>query len=122
MLLFDIFENFVIIQLCAICRAMKKPVGLLSVKVIKAIKLKKKDLLGGSDPYVKLTLSGDKVPGKKTVVKHSNLNPEWNEEFDLVVKEPESQELQLIVYDWEQVKHIYLLNLAFSVKPLEIIY
>ncbi|KAF2534781.1 hypothetical protein F2Q70_00031105 [Brassica cretica] len=86
--------------------AMKKPVGLLNVKVIKAIKLKKKDLLGGSDPYVKLTLSGDKVPGKKTVVKHSNLNPEWNEEFDLVVKEPESQELQLIVYDWEQVgKH-----------------
>ena len=85
------------------CRAMKKHVGLLNVKVIKAIKLKKKDLLDGSDPYVKLTLSGDKVPGKKTVVKHSNLNPEWNEEFDLVVKEPESQELQLIVYDWEQV-------------------
>ncbi|KAF2563701.1 hypothetical protein F2Q70_00017152, partial [Brassica cretica] len=65
--------------------AMKKPVGLLNVKVIKAIKLKKKDLLGGSDPYVKLTLSGDKVPGKKTGVKHSNLNPEWNEEFNLVV-------------------------------------
>ncbi|OAP14621.1 SYTB [Arabidopsis thaliana] len=94
------------VQIMDPSKAMKKPVGLLSVKVIKAIKLKKKDLLGGSDPYVKLTLSGDKVPGKKTVVKHSNLNPEWNEEFDLVVKEPESQELQLIVYDWEQVgKH-----------------
>ena len=73
------------------------------MNVIKAIKLKKKDFLGGSDPYVKLTLSGDRVPGKKTVVKHSNLNPEWNEEFDLVVKDPESQELHLIVYDWEQV-------------------
>ncbi|CAH2036753.1 unnamed protein product [Thlaspi arvense] len=94
------------VQIMDPSKAMKKPVGLLSVKVIKAIKLKKKDLLGGSDPYVKLTLSGDKVPGKKTVVKHSNLNPEWNEEFDLVVKDPESQELQLIVYDWEQVgKH-----------------
>ncbi|KAL1199217.1 Synaptotagmin-2 [Cardamine amara subsp. amara] len=94
------------VQIMDPSKAMKKPVGLLNVKVIKAIKLKKKDLLGGSDPYVKLTLSGDKVPGKKTVVKHSNLNPEWNEEFDLVVKEPESQELLLIVYDWEQVgKH-----------------
>ncbi|KAL0799837.1 hypothetical protein Bca101_055012 [Brassica carinata] len=94
------------VQIMDPSKAMKKPVGLLNVKVIKAIKLKKKDLLGGSDPYVKLTLSGDKVPGKKTVVKHSNLNPEWNEEFDLVVKEPESQELKLVVYDWEQVgKH-----------------
>ncbi|KAL0760409.1 hypothetical protein Bca101_076559 [Brassica carinata] len=94
------------VQIMDPSKAMEKAVGLLNVKVIKAIKLKKKDLLGGSDPYVKLTLSGDKVPGKKTVVKHSNLNPEWNEEFDLVVKEPESQELQLIVYDWEQVgKH-----------------
>ncbi|CAF2163008.1 hypothetical protein IGI04_026977 [Brassica rapa subsp. trilocularis] len=94
------------VQIMDPSKAMKKHVGLLNVKVIKAIKLKKKDLLDGSDPYVKLTLSGDKVPGKKTVVKHSNLNPEWNEEFDLVVKEPESQELQLIVYDWEQVgKH-----------------
>ncbi|CAH2065480.1 unnamed protein product [Thlaspi arvense] len=61
---------------------------------------------GRINPYVKLTLSGDKVPGKKTGVKHINLNPEWNEEFDLVVKDPESQDLQLIAYDWEQVgKH-----------------
>ncbi|CAN7034954.1 hypothetical protein IGI04_032234 [Brassica rapa subsp. trilocularis] len=97
--------------------AMKKPVGLLNVNVIKAIKLKKKDFLGGSDPYVKLTLSGDRVPGKKTVVKHSNLNPEWNEEFDLVVKDPENQVLHLIVYDWEQVgKHD---KIGMNVIPLK---
>ncbi|XP_010533852.1 PREDICTED: synaptotagmin-2 isoform X1 [Tarenaya hassleriana] len=105
------------VQIMDPSKAMMKPVGILDVKVIKAIKLKKKDLIGGSDPYVKLTLTGDKVPGKKTVVKHSNLNPEWNEEFNMVVKDPDSQELQLIVYDWEQVgKHD---KIGMNVIPLK---
>lgn len=82
---------------------MKKPVGILNVKVLRAVKLKKKDLLGGADPYVKLKLTEDKLPSKKTMVKHGNLNPEWNEEFHVVIKDPESQALELIVYDWEQV-------------------
>lgn len=84
-------------------RAMKKPVGILSVKVLRAIKLKKKDLLGASDPYVKLKLTEDKLVAKKTTVKHKNLNPEWNEDFNMVVKDPQSQALELLVYDWEQV-------------------
>ncbi|KAJ8505208.1 hypothetical protein OPV22_006094 [Ensete ventricosum] len=87
-------------------RALKKPTGILNVNVVRAYKLKKKDLLGKSDPYVKLKLSDDNLPSKKTTVKRSNLNPEWNEEFKLVVKEPESQALEFSVYDWEQVgKH-----------------
>ncbi|RZR88176.1 hypothetical protein BHM03_00015713 [Ensete ventricosum] len=52
------------------------------------------------------TFQDDNLPSKKTTVKRSNLNPEWNEEFKLVVKEPESQALEFSVYDWEQVgKH-----------------
>ncbi|XP_078440724.1 calcium-dependent lipid-binding (CaLB domain) family protein [Wolffia australiana] len=87
-------------------KAMKRPVGILHVKVIRALKLKKKDLIGKSDPYVKMKLSEEKLPSKKTSVKHSNLNPEWNEEFNLVVKDPSSQILEFLVYDWEQVgKH-----------------
>ncbi|XP_058780908.1 synaptotagmin-2-like isoform X2 [Vicia villosa] len=87
-------------------KAFKRPVGILNIKVIKAMKLKKKDLLGASDPYVKLKLTGDNLPSKKTTVKHKNLNPEWNEEFSLTVKDPESQVLDIHVYDWEQVgKH-----------------
>ncbi|KAI3516955.1 hypothetical protein L1887_16138 [Cichorium endivia] len=87
-------------------KAMKRPVGMLNVKVIKAMKLKKKDLLGASDPYAKLKLSDDKLPSKKTTVKHKNLNPEWNEEFNLVVKDPEVQVLEVEVFDWESVgKH-----------------
>lgn len=82
---------------------MKKPVGMLDVKVVKAMKLKKKDLLGKSDPYVKLKLTEEKLSAKKTTVKQSNLNPEWNEEFSFVVKDPNTQALEIIVYDWEQV-------------------
>ncbi|XP_020586414.1 synaptotagmin-2 [Phalaenopsis equestris] len=97
--------------------AMKKPVGILHVKVIRAYKLKKKDLLGKSDPYVKLKLTEEKLPSKKTKVKHNNLNPEWNEEFRLVVKDPNSQALELLVFDWEKVgKHD---KIGMQVIPLK---
>ncbi|KAK7341382.1 hypothetical protein VNO80_24311 [Phaseolus coccineus] len=87
-------------------KALRRPVGILHVKVLHAMKLKKKDFLGASDPYVKLKLTDDKLPSKKTSVKHKNLNPEWNEEFNLIVKDPDSQVLEINVYDWEQVgKH-----------------
>ncbi|XP_021732873.1 synaptotagmin-3-like [Chenopodium quinoa] len=82
--------------------AVQKPVGILHVKVIRAMKLLKMDLLGTSDPYVKLRLSGVKRPSKKTSVKKRNLNPEWNEDFKLIVKDPETQVLELQVYDWDK--------------------
>ncbi|KAH9693433.1 Synaptotagmin-2 [Citrus sinensis] len=93
------------VQIMDPAKAMQKPVGILNVKVLRAMKLKKKDLIGASDPYVKLKLTDDKLPSKKTTVKHRNLNPEWNEEFGLVVKDPEYQALELQVYDWEKVGH-----------------
>lgn len=98
-------------------KAQKKPVGILHVKVIRANKLKKKDIMGKSDPYVKLKLTEDKLPSKKTTVKRNNLNPEWNEEFKLVVKDPESQALELNVFDWEQVgKHD---KMGMNIVPLK---
>ncbi|XP_026660959.2 synaptotagmin-3-like isoform X2 [Phoenix dactylifera] len=84
--------------------ATKKPVGILRVKVVRALNLRKMDFLGKSDPYVKLRLSGERLPSKKTSIKMSNLNPEWNEQFKLIVKDPETQVLELHVYDWEKVK------------------
>lgn len=83
--------------------AAKKPVGILHVKVIRARKLKKMDIIGTSDPYVRLSLSGQRISYKKTSVKLNNLNPEWNEDFKLTVKDLECQVLQLRVYDWEKV-------------------
>ncbi|KAE9586608.1 hypothetical protein Lal_00004625 [Lupinus albus] len=107
------------VQILDPTKAMKRPVGILNAKVLKAMKLKKKDLLGASDPYVKLKLTGDNLPSKKTSVKHKNLNPEWNEEFSLVVKDPESQVLEFHVYDWEQVgKHDKMGMNAIPLKEL----
>lgn len=105
------------VQIMDPAKAQKKPVGILYVNVVRAVKLTKKDLLGKSDPYVKLKLTEDKLPSKKTSVKRSNLNPEWNEEFKLVVKDPESQALELTIYDWEQVgKHD---RIGMNVIPLK---
>lgn len=83
--------------------AVKKPVGILHVNVIRATKLLKMDVIGASDPYVKLRLSGEKLPAKRTSIKRKNLNPEWNEKFKLIVKDPETQALELQVYDWDKV-------------------
>uniref|UniRef100_A0A2P2JKL9 Uncharacterized protein MANES_10G047400 n=2 Tax=Rhizophora mucronata TaxID=61149 RepID=A0A2P2JKL9_RHIMU len=83
--------------------ATKKPVGILHVKVVRATNLLKADILGSSDPYVRLSLTGEKLPAKKTTIKKKNLNPEWNENFKLIVKDPESQVLQLQVFDWDKV-------------------
>lgn len=84
-------------------RAMQRPVGVLNVNIVRATNLKKKDLLGSSDPYVKLRLHDDNLQSKKTTVKKNNLNPEWNEEFSLIVKDPQAQDLVLTLYDWEKV-------------------
>lgn len=73
------------------------------MKVVRAMKLLKMDFLGASDPYVKLTLTGERLPGRKTTIKRKNLNPEWNEDFKFPVKDPSSQILKLLVYDWDKV-------------------
>lgn len=83
--------------------AVKKPVGILHVNVVRAVKLLRKDILGSSDPYVKLSLTGDRLPAKKTSIKKKNLNPEWNEKFKVIVKDPNSQFLRLQVFDWDKV-------------------
>lgn len=93
--------------------------------------LLKMDLLGKSDPYVKMRLSGERLPSKKTTVKMSNLNPEWNEHFKFIVKDPGTQVLELHMFDWEKVSccifyfqyyHnplFFLTNICFSWIALE---
>ncbi|KAL6213103.1 hypothetical protein ACLB2K_012550 [Fragaria x ananassa] len=98
-------------------KAFNRPVGLLRVKVLRAMKLRKMDLLGASDPYVKLKLTESNMPSKKTTIKQKNLNPEWNEEFNMVVKDPQSQALEFMVYDWDKVgKHE---KMGINVIPLK---
>ncbi|KAL6277689.1 hypothetical protein ACE6H2_021290 [Prunus campanulata] len=99
--------------------AIKKPVGILHVKVVRALKLLKMDIIGSSDPYVKIKLSGERLPSKKTTIKMRNLNPEWNENFKLTVKDPQSQVLQFDLYDWEQIgTHDFL---GMQIVPLKVL-
>ncbi|XP_073310140.1 synaptotagmin-3-like isoform X3 [Primulina huaijiensis] len=99
--------------------ADRKPIGILHVKIVKANNLLNKDFLSQSDPYVKLSLTGERLPSKKTTVKMNNLNPEWNEDFKLIIKDLASQVLQLRLYDWEKVgAHDYL---GMQLVPLNLL-
>jgi Ca2+-dependent lipid-binding protein len=91
--------------------ATKRPVGILTVKVVRAMDLLKMDIIGKSDPYVKLKLSGERLPSKRTSIKMCNLNPEWNENFKFAVKDPQTQVLELHVFDWEKVLSILFIGL-----------
>jgi Ca2+-dependent lipid-binding protein len=51
--------------------------------------LKNKELIGKSDPYVVLYVRP--MFKVKTQVIDDNLNPEWNETFELIVEDKETQ-------------------------------
>lgn len=75
-----------------------KPQGRLSVTVVKATSLRNKEMIGKSDPYVKLYVRP--MFKVKTKVIDDDLNPEWNETFDLIVEDKETQSVifEVILY------------------------
>ncbi|KAJ1297934.1 hypothetical protein BS78_01G416500 [Paspalum vaginatum] len=70
-----------------------KPHGKLTVTVVRAESLKNKELIGKSDPYVVLFIRP--MFKKKTSVIDDNLNPQWNETFELIAEDMETQSLIL---------------------------
>ncbi|XP_047318211.1 calcium-dependent lipid-binding protein-like [Impatiens glandulifera] len=74
-----------------------KPQGKLTVTVVKANDLKNMEMLGKSDPYTVLFVRT--LFKVKTKVIDNNLNPNWNETFDLIVEDMETQALMLEVFD-----------------------
>ncbi|KAI5013508.1 hypothetical protein ZWY2020_035578 [Hordeum vulgare] len=87
-----------------------KPEGKLSVTVVKAISLKNKELIGKSDPYV--TLYVRPMFKVKTKVIDDNLNPEWNETFELIVEDKETQSVIFEVYDEDNLQQDKRLGVA----------
>ena|ERR1044072_7916481 len=72
-----------------------KPQGKLRVNVVKANDLKNKEMIGKSDPYVVVYIRP--LFKVKTKVIDNNLNPIWNEVFDLIAEDKETQSLILEV-------------------------
>lgn len=72
-----------------------KPEGRLTVTVVKASDLKNMEIIGKSDPYVIMYVRP--MFKVKTKVIRNNLNPEWNENFDMVIEDKETQSIILEV-------------------------
>ncbi|XXG66058.1 hypothetical protein AAC387_Pa05g3609 [Persea americana] len=74
-----------------------KPQGRLSVTVVKANLLKNMEMIGKSDPYVVVYIRP--IFKFKTKVANDNLNPVWNQTFELIVEDKETQALILEAFD-----------------------
>ena len=72
-----------------------KPQGKLALTVVKATTLKYMEMIGKSDPNVAVHI----LPlfKYKTNVLDNNLNPFWNEKFELIAEDKETQSLILEV-------------------------
>jgi len=73
--------------------------GKLTVVILEAKNLKKMDVGGLSDPYVKIVLmqGGKRLKKKKTSIKKCTLNPYYNESFSFEVPFEQIQKVQLVV-------------------------
>lgn len=72
-----------------------KDVGLLQVKVLKAVDLLAADFSGKSDPFCLLELGNDRL---QTHTIYKNLNPEWNKVFTFPIKDIHDV-LEVTVFD-----------------------
>ncbi|XP_013416692.1 synaptotagmin-6-like isoform X2 [Lingula anatina] len=81
--------------------------GRLTVTMVKARNLKAMDVMGASDPYVKVALmcQGKRIKKKKTSVKKNTLNPVYNEAlvFDVPQENVEDVSLIIKVIDYDRV-------------------
>ncbi|KAG5675099.1 hypothetical protein PVAND_005031 [Polypedilum vanderplanki] len=73
--------------------------GKLTVVILEAKNLKKMDVGGLSDPYVKIAImqNGKRLKKKKTSIKKCTLNPYYNESFSFEVPFEQIQKVNLVV-------------------------
>ncbi|KAM4610342.1 synaptotagmin-2-like [Polymixia lowei] len=81
--------------------------GKLTICILEAKNLKKMDVGGLSDPYVKINLlqNGKRLKKKKTTVKKNTLNPYYNESFSFEIPLEQMQKIQAIitVLDYDKI-------------------
>lgn len=74
-----------------------KPQGKLTVTVVRANDLKNKELIGKSDPYAVVYVRP--LFKVKTNTIENNLNPVWDQTFELIAEDKETQSLTIEVFD-----------------------
>ncbi|KAK7145302.1 hypothetical protein R3I94_011413 [Phoxinus phoxinus] len=81
--------------------------GKLTVCILEAKNLKKMDVGGLSDPYVKIQLlqNGKRLKKKKTTVKKNTLNPYYNESFSFEIPLEQMQKIIVVVtvFDYDKI-------------------
>ncbi|XP_060218696.1 calcium-dependent lipid-binding protein-like [Lycium barbarum] len=74
-----------------------KPQGKLIVTIVKANALKNQEMIGKSDPYAVVYIRPLFKVKTKTI--DNNLNPVWDETFELIAEDKETQSLIVEVFD-----------------------
>ncbi|BDA48413.1 Synaptotagmin-2 [Coccomyxa sp. Obi] len=106
------------VQLTDSALGIQTPKGILFVKLLEAEHVPKMDVLSKSDPYVKLGVRSSRMSRSQVI--DNDLNPKWNEDFKLLVHEPEHQALRLELYDYDAMDNDDLIGEAkIDVKELE---
>lgn len=72
-----------------------KPQGNLTVTVMRANDLKNKELIGKSDPYAIVYVRPLSKVKTKTI--ENNLNPVWDQTFEMIAEDKETQSLTIEV-------------------------
>ncbi|XP_075153819.1 synaptotagmin 1 isoform X4 [Haematobia irritans] len=96
-------------QLGDICFSLRyvPTAGKLTVVILEAKNLKKMDVGGLSDPYVKIAImqNGKRLKKKKTSIKKCTLNPYYNESFSFEVPFEQIQKICLVitVVDYDRI-------------------
>ncbi|KAG8066460.1 hypothetical protein GUJ93_ZPchr0004g39451 [Zizania palustris] len=89
-----------------------KPVGTLEVKLVQARDLTNKDLIGKSDPFaiVYVRPLPDKMKRSKTI--NNDLNPIWNEHFEFIIEDADTQNVTVKIYDDDGIQESELIGCA----------
>nr|GMC90904.1 synaptotagmin-4-like isoform X2 [Ipomoea batatas] len=86
-----------------------KPQAKVTITIIRASNLKNREVIGKSDPYVVVYIRSLFKVKTKTI--DDNLNPVWNETFELIAEDKETQAVILEVFD-EDVGQDELMGVA----------
>ncbi|XP_037711615.1 synaptotagmin 1 isoform X2 [Drosophila subpulchrella] len=89
--------------------------GKLTVVILEAKNLKKMDVGGLSDPYVKIAImqNGKRLKKKKTSIKKCTLNPYYNESFSFEVPFEQIQVCENVLYYPIKIPQLLLLLLLY---------